>query len=77
MSRRQSVEEKKQMTGGLHTAHITQTTEMYKSQENKHMEEATRGGSVKSTDEAEKSAMEASNLRRRDCTVDSYPKNIL
>ena len=41
------------------------------------MEEATRRGSVKSTDEAAKSAMEASDLKRKDCTIDSYPQNIL
>ena len=61
----------------LYKAYATQITEINKGQENKHMEEATRGGSVKSTDEAVKSAMEASDLRRRDCTVDIYPKSIL
>ena len=68
--RRQSSEEDNSMNDGLYTAYATLITEINKSQE-KHMEEATRGGSVESTDEAVKSAMEASDLRRRDCTVDN------
>ena len=54
----------------LYKAYATQITEINKNQ-GTHMEEATRECSVESTDEAVNSAMEASDLRGRDCTVDS------